>query len=77
MAEPPIAWEPGIEIEGIPHNLTASLDETVTVGFRVDELGDYVVSFVTGIKGDERTLPEVEAFIRRISRMIDREPVDE
>lgn len=80
MAEPPIAWDQGDRVdpatgEHYHDHLTASLDETVTVAMRVDEEGDYIVSFLVGIRGSVRSLPEIEDFIRRVSAMIADEPV--
>jgi len=75
-----IVWEQGANVDPVtgqhfPDHLYANLDPHVSIGMRVDDLGDYVVSFVVGIKGTERSLPEIEDFIRRCSRLLDDEPV--
>jgi hypothetical protein len=71
-----IPWQDS-EAVGTPivHHLLAEIEPHVNVGFRIDEDGDYIVSFVVGISGKHRTLGEVEDFIRRCAALLEDEPV--
>ncbi len=76
----PIPWQQGETVDPktgqtYHDHLYVQMDSGVSVGMRVDEEGDYIVSFVVGIYGAQRTLPEVEDFIRRCSAFLDEEPV--
>ncbi|HEY6012998.1 MAG TPA: hypothetical protein VIU37_03300 [Candidatus Limnocylindrales bacterium] len=67
------AGELGIETFIRPA-LIASYDPTIVV-MRILEDGTYALTWSVNVRGDKRTLPEVETFIARVAEYINDLPV--
>jgi hypothetical protein len=70
-----IAWEHPPADGAMKDHLVADVREHVVAGMRIDEDGDYVISFVVVIDGNRRTLQQVETFVDRVAEFIEDEPV--
>jgi hypothetical protein len=72
-----IRWEAltADDIEPLPESALVTTEGYVAFAMVVSDEGHYRLSWTCTINGDERTLPEVEDFTRRVATFINDEPV--
>lgn len=72
-----IRWETlaADDIEPLPESALVTTEGAVAFAMIVTAEGHYRLSWTCTINGEERTVPEVEDFARRIADFINDEPV--